>query len=218
MVASYTELLADRYRGKLDDRADKYIGYAVDGAKRMQGLINDLLVYARVSSQAKPLAPTDASEVLAGVLTQLRGVVEKNNAQVVCGNLPVVNADRTQLGQVLQNLIANAIKFHGKKPPRVEVRAEASGGLWDFSVADDGIGIAKENGGRIFQMFQRLHTREEYEGSGIGLAIAKRIVERHGGRIWFDSAPGEGTTFHFTIPKNGGDGHAEGNSNSSGGG
>jgi PAS domain S-box-containing protein len=204
MVASYAELLADRYKGKLDERADMYIGYAVDGAKRMQTLIRDLLAYARVSSQARPLLPTDSSIALADVMKQLRGAIERSKAEVVCGALPVVNADETQLKQVLQNLIANAIKFHRAGPPHVEIRAESMGEMWNFAVADDGIGIDKAGSGRIFEMFQRLHTREEYEGSGIGLAISKRIVERHGGRIWFDSVPGQGTTFHFTIPKNGG--------------
>ncbi|MGA8866484.1 MAG: ATP-binding protein, partial [Candidatus Sulfotelmatobacter sp.] len=200
MVASYTELLAERYRGKLDDKADKYIGYAVDGARRMQRLIQDLLAYARVSSQAKPLQPTDSGAVMASVVMHLRQAIEKNRAEVICQTLPVVSADEGQLGQVFQNLIANACKFHGEQKPRIEVRAEASGDMWRFSVADNGIGMAKENSGRIFQMFQRLHTREEYEGTGIGLAITKRIVERHGGKIWFESAPGEGTTFHFTLP------------------
>jgi signal transduction histidine kinase len=217
MVASYTELLAERYRDKLDDQADKYIGYAVDGAKRMQRLIHDLLAYARVSSQAKPLQPTDASAIVAVVLTNLRAVIEKNKGEVVCGKLPVVNADEMQLGQIFQNLIGNAIKFHGEKAPRVEIRAKASGEMWDFTVADNGIGIPKENSDRIFQMFQRLHTREEYEGSGIGLTIAKRIVERHGGRIWFESTPEKGTTFHFTIPNGGGSRSDESHSDSTGG-
>ncbi len=201
MVASYTELLAERYKGKLDQRADMYIGYAVDGAKRMQRLIHDLLAYARISSQAKPLQPTNASAAVADVMKQLRGAIETSKAEVVFGSLPVVNADESQLRQLLQNLIANAIKFHGAGPPHVEIRAELMGEMWDFAVADDGIGITKESSGRIFEMFQRLHTREEYDGSGIGLAISKRIVERHGGSIWFDSVPGRGTTFHFTIPK-----------------
>jgi signal transduction histidine kinase len=201
MVASYTELLGEGYRGKLDDRADMYIKYAVEGAKRMQTLIHDLLAYARVTSAAKPLHLTDSSAVLADVMKQLRGVVEKSKAEVVCGKLPVVSADESQLGQVLQNLISNAIKFHGAGAPHVEIRAESKEKMWDFAVVDDGIGIAEEGGQRVFQMFQRLNTREEYDGSGIGLAISKRIVERHGGSIWFDSVPGRGTTFHFTIPK-----------------
>jgi signal transduction histidine kinase len=217
MVASYTELLAERYRGQLDANADKYIAYAVDGAKRMQRLIRDLLAYARVSSQAKPLEDTDVAVVLSGVLAQLRTTIEKNNAIIICGEMPTVKADQMQLGQVFQNLIANAIKFHGETPPQVEIRAKLTGEIWDFTVADNGIGIEKEHSGRIFQMFQRLHTREEYEGNGIGLTIAKRIIERHRGSIWFDSEPGKGTTFHFTIPKDGGNRREEGNSNSPGG-
>jgi signal transduction histidine kinase len=219
MVASYTELLGERYRGKMDEQADKFIGYAVDGAKRMQRLIHDLLAYARVSSQAKPLQPTDASAVLARVLADLRPVIERNKAEIVIVNekLPVIRADELQLGQVLQNLIGNAIKFHGEKPPRVEISAAIDGGMWNFAVADDGIGISAEGSDRIFQMFQRLHTRDEYEGSGIGLTIAKRIVERHGGRIWFDSTPGKGTTFHFTMPKTEATSGDQGDSHSTGG-
>lgn len=202
MVASYTELLAERYRGKLDERADKYIGYAVDGARRMQLLIHDLLAYARVSSQAKPPQPTDTAALVASVVAMMSKVIESSKAEVVCENLPTVNADELQLGQVFQNLLGNALKFHGDRVPRIQVGAECmeKEKLWRFSVADNGIGIDKENGGRLFQMFQRLHTREEYEGTGIGLAISKRIVERHAGRIWFDSAPGQGTTFYFTLP------------------
>src|SRR5712671_1013894 len=203
MVASYTELLAERYRGKLDERADKYIGYAVDGARRMQRLIHDLLAYARVSSQAKPSQPTDTAALVASVVGMMSKAIESSKAEVVCENLPMVNGDELQLGQVFQNLLGNALKFHGDRAPRIQVRAESmeKENLWRFSVADNGIGIDKENGGRLFQMFQRLHTREEYEGTGIGLAISKRIVERHAGRIWFDSAPGQGTTFYFTLPR-----------------
>jgi light-regulated signal transduction histidine kinase (bacteriophytochrome) len=202
MVASYTELLAERYRGKLDDKADKYIAYAVDGARRMQGLINDLLAYARVGSRAKPLQATDSAAVLALVIGGLQNVIESSHAEIVQQNLPAVLADDVQLGQVLQNLIANAIKFrHRERAPRVHVRAEPQDDFVRFSVADNGIGMEMENTGRIFQMFQRLHTREEYDGTGIGLAVAKKVVERHGGQIWFESVPGEGTTFHFTMPR-----------------
>jgi PAS domain S-box-containing protein len=203
MVASYTELLAERYRGKLDERADKYIGYAVDGARRMQRLIHDLLAYARVSSQAKPLQPTDTAVLLASVVAMMSKTIENSKAEVVSENMPTVSADELQLGQVFQNLLGNALKFRGERAPRIQFQAESieNGNMWRFSVADNGIGIDKENGGRLFQMFQRLHTREEYEGTGIGLAISKRIVERHAGRIWFDSAPGQGTTFYFTLPR-----------------
>jgi signal transduction histidine kinase len=204
MVASYAELLAERYKGKLDDRADMYIKYAVEGARRMQTLIHDLLAYARVTSAARPLQPIDSSVVLADVIQQLRAAIEGSQAEIKSEAMPMVSADEGQLRQVFQNLIANAIKFHGDGPPHVEIRAESTEKRWNFAVADDGIGIPEESGRRLFQMFQRLHTREEYEGSGIGLAISKRIVERHGGSIWFDSVPGKGTTFHFTIPKNGG--------------
>jgi signal transduction histidine kinase len=203
MVASYTELLAERYRGKLDPNADKFIGYAVDGAQRMQRLIRDLLAYARVTSQAKPPQRTDTSAVLASVIGGMRTTVESSHAEIVCGTLPEVMADQSQLAQVFQNLISNAIKFHSDRPPRVEINAQANDndGTWDFSVKDNGIGMDMESAGRIFEMFQRLHSREEYEGNGIGLTIAKRIVERHGGRIWCESAPGQGSTFHFTLPR-----------------
>jgi PAS domain S-box-containing protein len=199
MVASYTELLRERYQGKLDDKADKYIGYAVDGAQRMQRLLNDLLAYSRVGTKAKALQATDTEALLSAVLRGLQKAVEASQAVIVREKLPMVLADEVQLGQVLQNLIGNALKFHGERAPRIRVSAEVIEKMVRFAVADNGIGMQKESSGRIFQMFQRLHTRDEYEGSGIGLAIAKKIVERHGGEIWFDSVPGEGTTFYFTI-------------------
>lgn len=199
MVASYTQILAERYRGKLDESANKYIEYAVDGARRMQRLINDLLTYARVTSQAKALQPTDAAEVLASVTRIMVETIKSRKGDVVCQKLPKVMADEVQLGQVFQNLIDNALKFHGTHAPRVEIGAEITGKICKFFVADNGIGINSESSGRLFQMFQRLHTREEYEGTGIGLAVSKRIIERHGGRIWFESTPGQGTTFYFTL-------------------
>lgn len=201
MVASYTELLAERYRGKLDENADKYIGYAMDGARRMQRMIHDLLAYARVSSQAKPLQPTDASAVLDSVIATMSEAIKNSQAEMICPKLPTVMADEVQLGQVFQNLVGNALKFQSERRPRIEISARESTDWWQFCVADNGIGIEKEGSGRIFQMFQRLHTREEYDGTGIGLAISKRIVERHGGKIWFDSTPGQGTTFYFTLPR-----------------
>jgi PAS domain S-box-containing protein len=201
MVASYTEILGERYRGKLDANADKYIGYAVDGAQRMQRVIRDLLAYARVSSQAKPLQPTDSAAVLASVIRVMHSAIDSSKTEIICGQLPTIMADELQLSQVFQNLITNAIKFHADRAPRIEISAALTGATWEFSVKDNGIGMDMEHSGRIFQMFQRLHSREEYEGTGIGLAIAKRIVERHGGRIWCDSVLGEGTTFHFTMLK-----------------
>ncbi len=200
MVASYAELLADRYQGKLDEKADKYIGYAVDGAKRMQRLVNDLLTYSRVGTQGRELQPTDANTVAGHVLRALKGKIEQSGAHVEIGQLPVVKADEGQLGQLLQNLIGNALKFHSDRPLHVRVGAEASRQGWTFFVEDNGIGIDPQYSERVFQMFQRLHDREAYEGSGIGLTIAKKIVERHGGRIWFESEPGKGTTFFFTLP------------------
>lgn len=199
MVASYVELLAQRYRGKLDDKADKYIYYAVDGATRMKQLINDLLAYSRVSTQGKPLEPTDAAAVLGQVMRTLEGFVREAGAEVTWSELPMVMADSIQLGQVFQNLISNGVKFRGAEPPRVHIEAVPADDYWEFQVHDNGIGIDPKFGERVFQMFQRLNTREEYSGTGIGLAIAQKIVERHGGRIWFTSPSGTGTTFHFTI-------------------
>ncbi len=199
MVSSYCELLGERYRGKLDERADKFIGYAVDGARRMQQLITDLLQVSRVGTAAKPLRFTDAEAVFTSVLASLQAAIQASQAVVVRESLPAVHADDVQLSQVFQNLIGNALKFHGGRTPLIRVSAELIDGMVRFAVADNGIGMEKDSSGRIFQMFQRLHTREEYEGSGIGLAIAKKIVERHGGTIWFESVPGEGTTFYFTI-------------------
>jgi PAS domain S-box-containing protein len=201
MVASYAELLAERYRGKLDDKADKYIGYAVDGAKRMQRLVNDLLAYSRVGRRDDPAKPTDMNRVVQDVLQGLRGVIGDTHAEVEIGTLPTVMADDGQIAQVLQNLIGNALKFRGKEQVRIRIDAKSAPQGWLFSVQDNGIGIEAQYSERVFQMFQRLHDRETYEGNGIGLTIAKKIIERHGGRIWFESEPGRGTTFFFTLPQ-----------------
>jgi PAS domain S-box-containing protein len=206
MVASYTELLAERYRGRLDEKADKYISYAVSGAKRMQQLVDDLLSYSRIGTQGKPLQPTDASAVARRVMRAMKVTIEQSGAEIVCDDLPRVLADETQFGQLLQNLISNAIKFRAAgRAPRIRISAAARDRMGIFSVEDNGIGIEEQYAGRIFQMFQRLHGRGEYEGSGIGLAIAKKIVERHSGQIWFTSQQGCGTTFFFSIPAGGGD-------------
>jgi len=200
MVSSYTQLLARRYRGKLDSDADEFIGYAVDGANRMQTLINDLLAYSRVTAQGKVFERVDCNGLLEEVLSNLRVAAEQNRAVVTHDPLPTVMADRGQLGQLFQNLIGNAIKFRGEEPPQIHVSAEQRTGEWLFSVRDNGIGVGPQYAERIFVIFQRLHNREEYPGTGIGLAICKKIVERHGGRIWVVSHTGEGATFYFTLP------------------
>jgi len=200
MVASFSQLLAKRYQGKLDKDADDFIAFAVDGATRMQQLINDLLAYSRVGTRGKPPAPTDLSEVLSNAEANLHEAIKESKAEVTYSPLPIVDGDQVQLTQLLQNLLANAIKFRSQEPPRIQVSAQAQDGDWLVSVQDNGIGIAKEHQERIFAIFQRLHARDEYPGTGIGLALCKKIVERHGGRIWVESAPGQGTTFYFNLP------------------
>jgi PAS domain S-box-containing protein len=199
MVASYTDLLAQRYRGQLDERADKYMHYIVDGAKRMQRLVADLLTYSRVGSQGVKMKPVNVAGVVKNVLVSLGPLIRETGASIDVADMPRVMADEVQLMQLLQNLIGNAIKFRSDRPPRVAIAAVEQDDRWLFSVQDNGIGIDVRFAERIFQMFQRLHEKERYEGSGIGLAIAKRIVERHRGRIWLESTLGEGTTFYFTL-------------------
>jgi light-regulated signal transduction histidine kinase (bacteriophytochrome) len=199
-VASYVQLLAKRYEGKLGSEADEFIGFASDGAVRMWKLINDLLTYSRVGTQGKELSPTDSEAVLALSLNDLKLAIEENGALVTHDPLPSVMADHFQLGQLFQNLIGNAIKFRSNEPPRVHLSASRNGNGWTFSVRDNGIGIAAEYSERIFVIFQRLHSRKEYAGTGIGLAICKKIVERHGGRIWVESEVGKGATFYFILP------------------
>jgi PAS domain S-box-containing protein len=205
MIASYTQLLERRYKDKLDPDAHEFIAYAVDGAARMQALINDLLAYSRVGTRAKEFKPTDCSEVLKRALKNLEIAVEESEAKITHTALPTVTGDLTQLTQLFQNLIGNAIKFRGTKPAVIHVSAELQGEgaaqEWHFAVRDQGIGIERQYFERIFIIFQRLHGREEYPGTGIGLAVCRKIVERHGGRIWVESEPGQGSTFHFTIPK-----------------
>ena len=200
MVATYTELLAERYQGQLDQRADKYIQYTVDGARRMQQLIKELLEYSRVSSNAKVPIQVESGLIVENAIQALKASIEETRAEIERDELPAVRADQAQLAQVFQNLIGNAIKFHGDRTPHIRIGAERRNGQCIFSVADNGIGIDKQYADRVFQMFQRLHERGQYEGSGIGLAIVKKIVERHGGRVWFDSEPGCGTTFYFSVP------------------
>jgi PAS domain S-box-containing protein len=203
MVTSYLQLLERRYKGQLDTDADEFIAFAVDGAARMKALINSLLKYSRVSTHGKPFEPVDCSDVLDRVLFSLQVAIEENGALVTRDALPVVKADGTQLTQVFQNLISNSIKFHDDRPPEIHVGAERRDGEWLFSVRDDGIGIDPQHYKRIFRIFQRLHSRAEYPGTGIGLTICKKVVERHGGRIWVESELGKGSTFYFTIPDKG---------------
>jgi PAS domain S-box-containing protein len=204
MVVSYLQLLKRRYHNKLDPNADEFIGFAVDGAFRMQTLINDLLSYSRVGTRGKPFAPTDCQEVLNRTLDNLRASITESVAVINSDALPVILADDVQLGQLFQNLIGNAIKFRAAEPPRVHISAKQEANDWVFAISDNGIGISAEYSERIFKVFQRLHGREEYPGTGIGLAICKKIVERHGGRIWVESKLGQGATFYFTIPSQGG--------------
>ena len=203
MVASYTQLLARRYKGKLDADADEFIGYAVDGATRMQQLINALLDYSRVGTRAKPLEPTDCEAVFSNAIANLGAAIKETEAVVTHDHLPTVTADATQMVQVFQNLLGNSIKFHSEKRPEIHVGAHRNGSEWIFSVRDNGIGIDPKYFERIFIIFQRLHGRNDYPGTGIGLALCKKIVERHKGRIWVESESGKGATFYFTIPMGG---------------
>jgi len=200
MVTSYVQLLARRYQSRLDSDAEEFINFAVDGATRMHTLINDLLAYSRVGTGGKPFEPTNCETILQQSLDNLQVTMEESGAVVTHDSLPTVMADDLQLGQLFQNLIGNAIKFHGEEPPRVHVSARPEGNRWIFSVRDNGIGIAPEYAERIFIIFQRFHSREEYPGTGIGLAVCKKIVERHGGAIWVESELGKGATFYFTLP------------------
>jgi light-regulated signal transduction histidine kinase (bacteriophytochrome) len=215
MVAAYTQLLAERYRGKLDENADKFIGYASEGALRMQTLIQDLLAFSRVGRSSTARVEVDCEKVMAEILQNLEPAIKESGAVVNHAPLPVVWADHSEITQLLQNLIGNAIKFRGSEPPKILVQAEhvqaervqaeraqveKADSNWLFTVSDNGIGIAPEYVENIFIVFQRLHTRAEYSGNGIGLSICKKIVERSGGKIWVESNPGQGSTFKFTLP------------------
>jgi PAS domain S-box-containing protein len=202
MVASFTQLLAKRYSGRLDETADRYIHYAVDGAKRMQELIADLLAYSRVNNKELDLRQTGCEAVVLEAMRNLDVAIKESGACIDWDPLPSLWVDQGQLTQVFQNLLANAIKFRRKEEcPRIHVSAVDSGVEWLISVRDNGIGIDPRHAERVFQMFQRLHTRAEYPGTGIGLAVCKKVIERHGGKLWVESEPGAGSTFRFTIPK-----------------
>ena len=212
MVTAYTQLLGERYRGKLDADADKFIAYASEGAMRMQVLIHDLLTFSRVGRAESSDANIDCNVVMEEVLQTLSAAVQESGAVINYSQLPEVQGDRTQLGQIFQNLIGNAIKFRGTESPKIYVQAENKDEQWWFDVSDSGIGIAPENAGKVFEVFHRLNARTEYPGNGIGLAICKKIVERYGGRIWVESQNGSGCSFKFTLPIRGsGEGKGAGN-------
>jgi hypothetical protein len=200
MIANYTQLLAERYRGKLDEQADKYIAYSVDGAVRMQTLIRDLLSFSRVGTAEIDLSATECHAVVEQALKNLQAAVQESGATVKWTGLPMVMADPSQLTQVFQNLIANAIRFHGAEAPVVQIDAEKKDHEWVVTVSDNGIGVPVESWQDIFVIFRRLHTRSEYAGNGIGLSICKKIIERHGGKIWIEAQAKPGCRFKFTLP------------------
>ncbi len=209
MVSSYLNLVALRYQGKLDRDADEFIHFAVDGAKRMKLLIDDLLAYSRVGRRDNVREPINCSALLPQILKNLEVSIQESKALVDVGQLPVIVGAPSQLAQLFQNLISNAIKFHGPAVPNIRISSELREGEWIFSVADNGIGMEMQYAERIFRIFQRLHAREEYPGTGVGLAICKKIVEWHGGRIWVESIPGNGATFYFSLPVTQGEGEEE---------
>ena len=200
MVSSYVALLGRRYDGQLDDRADKYIHFAVDGANRMQRLIHDLLAYSRVGTRGGELTPTDTASVLGETLSNLEVAIDESEAEVVYSDLPSVMGDPSQLRQLFQNIVGNALKFRSESRPRVELEASQDGDQWTFSIRDNGVGFDQRYAERVFGVFKRLHRNADIPGTGIGLAICQRIIERHGGRIWAESKLGEGSCFYFTLP------------------
>jgi signal transduction histidine kinase len=199
-IASFCQALKTRYEGQLDDRAEQYIDFAVDGAKRMQVLINDLLAFSRVGRSGREQEPVALGSVLKAAESALAGAIGRDGAQVLSGELPTIHGERAQLVSLFQNLIANALKFRGSEPPVVRIAAELHGEQWELSCADNGIGIEADYAERIFLIFQRLHSREAFEGSGIGLALCRKIVEFHGGRMWLDTSYDNGACFRFTLP------------------
>jgi signal transduction histidine kinase len=199
-IVGFAQILQKDYRGRLDGRADELIGYVVEAGRHMQTLIQDLLAYSRVDFQARPFMPVDLNLVLKSVLDSLQESIREAGAQVAHGDLPTVRGDPLQLTQLLQNLVENGIKYHGSDVPQVEIRGERQGKEWVISVRDNGIGIDARHHEAVFEIFRRLHTQHAYPGTGIGLAICRRVVERHGGRIWVESLPGKGSIFRFSLP------------------
>jgi light-regulated signal transduction histidine kinase (bacteriophytochrome) len=202
MVSSYTQLLAKRYQGRLDSDADEFITFAVDGCNRMQGLIQDLLSYSRAGTNGKKLREVSSGNALQKALANLHITIEQSGGVVSHDALPAITTDETQLTLIFQNLVGNAIKYRRAEDPRVHVSAARNdGNEWTFSVGDNGLGIDPQYFERIFILFQRLHGRDEFEGTGIGLSICKKIVERQGGKIWVESQPEKGSTFYFALPE-----------------
>ena len=200
MVSSYLQLIESRYGDELDEDGEEFLAFAVDGADRMRDMIDGLLAYSRVETQGDPIEPVDLDSVLESVLADLQLQIEETDAEITTDTLPRTEGDAAQLRQVFQNLLSNALEYSGDEPPRVSVDAERRGREWVISVHDEGIGIDPDDQERVFEVFQRLHSRKKYSGTGIGLALCQRIIERHGGEIWVDSEPGEGATFSFTLP------------------
>lgn len=201
MIVGFVQLLERRFPKSLDDPSQEYVRFVVEGAHRIQQLIEDLLAYTRIGGDRLNPRETDLGKSLRDALSNLKVVIEESGAVVEAEALPVVHADPSLMVLLLQNLVGNAIKFHGPEKPRVGIRSVEDGGTWVISVRDNGIGIDPKYFDRIFEVFQRLHTRDQYSGTGIGLALCRKIVEQHGGRIWVESAPGKGAVFHFSIPK-----------------
>ncbi len=199
-VKSYVELIQRRYEEKLNSAGREFITYAIDGAQRMQSLINGLLEFSRIRTRGQPFAPTDCNMVVASALANLRVAIEESGAAIDHEPLPTVHADELQLTRLFQNLVGNAVKFRGSQTPRVQIHAEKAGEMWRFAFRDNGIGIDPQHADAIFLISRRLHSREEYPGDGIGLAVCKQIVERHGGKIWVESEPDNGSVFYFTMP------------------
>lgn len=199
-IANFAEMLAHQYQDQLDERAERYFGYITGGAKRLQALISDLLSYSRVGRAEMPLVQANLEDILKGTLNDLQPLIRENGAEISYDPLPILHVNPEQMGRLLQNLIANGIKYHGNQSPRIHLSARQEGKEWVIAVRDNGIGFDPQYAEDIFLVFKRLHAKEQYPGTGIGLAICRKIVDRHGGRIWVESEPGKGSTFYFTIP------------------
>lgn len=204
-ISTFCEMLQHRYQGKFDANADQWMSFIVSGARRMQALVQDLLAYSRLESRGQPMVPVECGEIVQKAVVNLQSAIEESGASVTWGELPTIRGDASQLIQLFQNLIGNAIKFRGQEPPRVDIAAtfQEKENIWLFAVRDNGIGIDPKFRERIFEIFKRLHTSDRYPGTGIGLAICRKVVQRHGGRIWVESEPGKGSVFYFTIPREG---------------